>query len=65
MQKPRLTKKVVDALYGASGHLRQEIQNNEFLAQGLYELHDQAERAVKYLDQLCLWYNYKQEKNNE
>tara|TARA_Y100000593_G_scaffold25124_1_gene50038 strand:+ start:183 stop:380 length:198 start_codon:yes stop_codon:yes gene_type:complete len=60
MQRPRLTQKVADALHATSGHLQQEIQNDEINAQGLYELHDQVEIAVKYLDRLYQW--HKQEK---
>ena len=55
--KPRLTKKVVEALSEASAHLQQELDNDEFQMQfGDDELHDQVEIAVKYLDRLYQWH---------
>ena len=66
MQKPRVTKRVVDALFEASIHLEQELDNGELREQfDNDELHDEVEIAVKYIRRLYHWYNYKQEKNTE
>jgi hypothetical protein len=67
MQKPRLTKRVVDALFEASIHLQQEVENDELRRQSkdFCDLHEKVVIAIKYIHRLYHWYNYKQEKNND